>query len=165
MAIVQLESSAITSIESGSAANGNILDAKIRSFVGLIAITNSDSTGSVLRFGQVPSNARISQLLLYSPDIGTTTAADFGLYQTTANGGAVVDADFFASGVSLSSGALNASDITHESGVFGLDDAEKMLWQALGLSSDPGIMYDIAATLTGDADAGGNVVLKGYYAI
>jgi hypothetical protein len=104
----------------------------------------------------------VSELFINSPDIGTDTAADFGLYQTTANGGAVVDADFFAAAVSLNGGAIAASDITHGAG-FTITKAEQMIWEALGLSSDPQIMYDVAATLTADADATGIVAVKCYW--
>lgn len=137
----------------------------LRGFTGTLETVSGDDIASVYRFGQVPSNAIMMSLRVYSDDVGTTTIADFGLYQTTDNGGAVVDADFFASAVSLKDGALNGTDILHESAVFDPDDVEKPLWSALGLSSDPCIMYDVAATLTAAADAAATVSLKGSYAI
>ena len=76
-----------------------------------------------------------------------------------------MDADFFGSAVSLKDGALNGTDITHESAVFDPDDIEKMIWQALGLSADPKIMYDVAATLTAAADAAGTISLKIRYCV
>jgi hypothetical protein len=112
---------------------------------------------------QVPSNANIKQVLLSCDDIGTTTVADVGIYQTTANGGAVVDADFFASAVSLKDGALADSNVTHESGAYGVEDIEKPLWEALGLSADSHRMYDVALTLTAASDAAGTVSLKVFY--
>lgn len=129
------------------------LEGRLKEVCGTLETVSGDSIGSTYRLFQVPSNARISQLLLYSDDIGTTTIADFGIYQTTANGGAVVDADFFGSAVSLKDGALNGSDITHESAIFGLEDMEKPLWEALGLSADSNRFYDVVATLTAAADA------------
>lgn len=166
MAVVTLKSSAITSRDTPELANANIMDGKMRGFVGKCALSNGDSANSILIFASVPSNARIHELKLSAPDIGTTTTMDLGLYRTTADGGAVVDVDFFGSAISLKDGAINASDVTHEAaGAFALDDSEKMIWEALGLSADPGIMYDIAGTLVGAADAAGDVVLKGQYAI
>lgn len=166
MAVVTSKSLAITNRDSspGKLSNSNIAKANLKEAVGVVEAANGDSIGSKYIFAQIPSNARVSQLLVYSDDIGITTAADFGLYKSTADGGAVVDADLFASAVSLSGGALNGSDITHESAVFDPDDGEKMLWEALGLSSDPNLMYDVVATLTAAADAAGTICLKVRYA-
>lgn len=135
----------------------------LKEAVGTVETTATDEAASVYRFASIASNARVSQLLLYSDDIGTTTTADFGLYRTTADGGAVVDANLFTTAVSLKDGALNAVDITHQSAVFNIDDVEKPLWSALGLTADPSIMYDICATLVGAADAAGTISLKVRY--
>jgi hypothetical protein len=107
----------------------------------------------------VPSNALVSDLRIYAPDIGTTTAADIGIYRTAKDGGAVVDADFFASALVLNAGALNGTDVLHESAVFTIANSGQELWQALGLTSDPSVFYDITMTLTGAADATGVVKL------
>lgn len=170
MAVVTRKGGAITNRDSSPrvASNSNIAKANVQEAVATLETVAADSVGSVYIFAQIPSNARVSQVILYSDDIGTTTAADFGLYQTTDNGSAVVDADFFASAVDLAGGALNAVDITHEAGgatSFNIDDAEKMVWEALGLSSDPKIDYDVAATLTAIADAAGTITLKVKYAV
>jgi len=92
-------------------------------------------------------------VLLSCTAFDTTGAADIGVYQTAANGGAVVSAALFGSAVVLTT-ALVHSDVTHESGTYTVADVEKPLWQALGLSADPGIEYDIAATLTAANGAG-----------
>ncbi len=145
--------------------NSQVMQGSLRSAVGTMESVALDSIGSTYRFFEVPSNALVKDLKIYSDDQGATTIADFGIYQTTENGGAVVDADFFASALSLKDGALSAVDITHESGVFGLEDAEKPLWEALGLSEDPKIMYDVVATLTAAVDTGGTNTLKMSYVI
>lgn len=129
--------------------------------VSTIAIANGDSSTSTYRMFRVPSNAVVTDLRIYSPDIGTTTVADIGLY--AADGGAVVDADFFASALSLKDGALNGTDVLHESAVFSIANSGKELWDALGLSADPSVSYDVALTLTGAADADGTVKLIGRY--
>ena len=167
MAVVTTKSGGITNRDSSPKVkiNSILTEGLLRENVGTVEVANGDSTGSKYIMFQVPSNARVSQLLVWADDIGTTTAGDVGLYQTTANGGAVVDADFFASALSLNGGALTASDITHESGVFNVDDAEKTLWSALGLTADPNLFYDVVLTLTGDADAAGTFTLKGKYSI
>jgi hypothetical protein len=112
---------------------------------------------------RVPSNAVMTDLRIYSPDIGTTTISDIGLYRTAKDGGAVQDADFFASALSLKDGALNGVDVLHEAAVFTIANSGKELWEALALTSDPSVFYDVAFTLTAAADATGTVKLIGRY--
>ncbi|KAK6697160.1 hypothetical protein SNK04_014021 [Fusarium graminearum] len=93
----------------------------------------------------------------------TGAAADIGLYDIpTRNAGAVVDADFFASAQDLSA-ALDSTNVLRESGLITVDKLEWPLWRLLGLPSDPGVWYDVAATLTAGATAAGNVALKGHF--
>lgn len=166
MATEALKSGAITNRDATpQVKNNSALEAgMMKACVGTVEMTTADA-GSTYRMFEVPSNCRVDQLLLYCDDVGNAGAIDIGVYQTTANGGAVVDADFFASAVDINTAALNGSDVTHESGVYNIDDVEKPLWQALGLSSDPGIFYDIVLTSTTAAGTGGTVSLKGYYVI
>lgn len=131
--------------------------------VATVAVTNADSVASTYRMFRVPSNAVMTDLRIYSPDIGTTTITDIGLYRTAKDGGAVVDADFFASALSLKDGALNGVDVLHEAAVFTIANSGKELWDALGLTSDPSVFYDVTMTLTGAADATGTVKLIGRY--
>lgn len=162
MAVVTVKSGAITNRDATVPVRNpaHLEGGMLKECVGTVEIATGDSSASKYILASIPSNARVSQLLVYSDDCGTATVADFGLYRTTADGSAVVDADFFGSAVSLKDGALNGSDITHESTAFDPDDVEKPLWSALGLSADPKIMYDVVATLTAAADAGGTLSIK-----
>lgn len=167
MAVVTTKSGVITNRDATPRvlSNASVSNGVMHEAVGTLESANGDSIGSTYIFCQVPSNARVSQVLLYSDDIGTTTISDFGVYKSVPDGGTVVDADFFASAVSLKDGAINGTDITHESAVYDPDDIEKPLWQALGLTSDPGISYDIVGTLTAASDAAGTITLKVRYVI
>ena len=131
--------------------------------VSTVEIVNADSIASTYRMFRLPSNAVVTDLRIYSPDIGTTTITDIGLYRTAKDGGAVVDADFFASALSLKDGALNGTDVLHEAAVFTIANSGKELWSALALTSDPGVFYDVTLTLTAAADATGTVKLLGRY--
>jgi hypothetical protein len=159
MAVVTVKSGAITNRDASPKVLSNpvLQGGRVKECSGTVEVTTGNDIASIYVLASVPSNARVSQVLVYSDDMGTATAADIGLYRTTADGGAVVDADFFASALSLNGGALNGSDVTHESGVYGVEDREKTLWEGLGLSADPQIMYDICATLTAAADVGGTL--------
>jgi hypothetical protein len=166
MAVVAVKSTLITNADATPAVlNSPRVDGGFeRIEVATAAITSGDNTGSTYRMFRVPSNAVMTDLRIYSPDIGTTTISDIGLYRTAKDGGAVVDADFFASALSLKDGAINGTDVLHESAVFSIANSGKELWDALGLTSDPSVFYDVAFTLTADADATATVKLIGRYA-
>ncbi len=118
---------------------------------------------STYRFCRVPSNARISQVLVKSLDFTTAGAVDIGIYQTAANGGAVVDADLFASALSMIGGPYENLDVTFESTQYSTAESEKQLWEVLGLSADPLIDYDVAATVTTAFDGGQPMSVKVRY--
>lgn len=139
---------------------------KLHHFNGQVEAANGDSIGSTYRLATIPSNFVPIKLELAWDALGGTCAADVGIYEMGASG-AVVDADEFASGVSL----VNAGAWTSELEESGAADIAKMgqpLWQRLGLTAQPvpGKSYDIVATLTAASAAAGTVamILTGYYA-
>lgn len=163
MAVVNKKASAVTNAEARTPQTYNskkVVNGILKESVGTIAVANGDSIGSTLRFGRVHSSWRVSQLLLGCTAI-TGAAADIGLYDTTKNGAAVVDVDFFASAQSLAA-ALANTDVTREAAGAGQGDVskiEKAIWEVLGLTADPGKEYDVVATLTAAATADGNASL------
>lgn len=165
MAVVAVKSTLITNADATPVVlnNPRVDGGFERVSVATAAITSGDSIASTYRMFRVPSNAVMTDLRIYSPDIGTTTISDIGLYDTAAAGGAVVDADFFASALSLKDGALNGTDVLHEAAVFTIANSGKELWDALGLTTDPHKFYDVALTLTGAADATATVKLVGRF--
>lgn len=122
---------------------GRVLNAK-----SVATVSATIPSGDIVRLVRVPSNARIDAVLLTTGDATTAGAIDIGVYQTADNGGAVVDADLFASALALTGGPFLRSDQTWESGQYTYAESCLPLWAALGLSVDPGIEYDIAATVT-----------------
>lgn len=163
MAVVNTKASAITNadaitkpLNSRLVQRGNLLES-----VGTVEAANGDSIGSTYRFARVRSSDRVSSVLLFC-DAVTSGAMDVGLYRTADDGGAVVDADFFASAQSIASAILTGTNITYEAATGPADVAniEKPLWQILGLSADPGLQYDIVGTLTAATTAAGTISLK-----
>jgi hypothetical protein len=165
MAVVNTKSTVITNADSTTYTlnKKGLSGGVVKVARGTVETANGDDIASVYRFCRLPSSARIVMIQLWSDDVGTTTIADFGLYKTAADGGAVVDADAFASAVSLKDGAVAGTMIHHESAVYGVEDIETQLYQIAGLSTDPNIMYDVCATLTAAADAAGTVSLLVFY--
>jgi len=165
MAVVTLKGAAVSNRDASPKviSNSAIVKGQMNEAAGRITANSGDSIGSKYVLATIPSNARVSQVLLSCDGAATAGAADIGLYRTTLDGGAVVDADFFASAQSLAS-ALANSDVTHESGVFGIEDTELFVWEALGLTEDPNLMYDVALTLTTAINAADDIALKVRYA-
>ena len=114
----------------------------LREVAAIITPAADDTANSIGRFFRIPSNARVSQLLWSSADATTAGVVSVGLYQTAENGGAVVDADLFAT-LDLAGGPYNNLDITFESGEYTYAESEKPLWEVLGLTADPQREYDV----------------------
>lgn len=131
--------------------------AALREVASIITPAADDTQASIGRFFRVPSNARVSQLLWSSADATTAGVVSVGLYQTAENGGAVVDADLFAT-LDLAGGPYNNLDITFESGEYTYAESEKPLWEVLGLTADPQREYDVAYTITTTFNGGPTAV-------
>ena len=165
MAIVDRKSQAITNATAtpvvfNSPARGY---GEVKEVVAVIASAADDTANSIGRFFRLPSNARVSNLLITAADATTAGAIDVGLY--TVDGGAVVDADFFASALDLAAGPYAEAEIKHESTVsYTTANVEKMIWELLGLTSDPGKEYDVAYTITTTFNGGPTAIaLKARY--
>ena len=132
--------------------------------VGTVETLAADDALSVYRLCRVPSSARISSILLASDAITGATASDVGVYKTAREGGAVVDADFFATDVNLSAAATVFTEVLLEATATDIDKVEKRLWELLGLTADPFIDYDIAVTVN-DVTAAGTISMKVKYTV
>jgi hypothetical protein len=140
------------------ATNSNESTGVLRVAKSVATVSATQASGDIIRLVRVPSNARIDAVLLNTGDATTAGAIDIGVYQTTANGGAVVDADLFASALALTGGPFNNSDQTFESGEYTYAEAALPLWEALGLTVDPKREYDICATVTTTGNGMGTVL-------
>lgn len=138
---------------------------ELKEVIGYIAAAADDSGTSLYRVVTVPSNARISEILLTCADFSSAGKIDIGVHRTTQDGGAAVDADLFCSAFALTDGPYSNIDLVREAGTSGwtLADAEKALWQALGLSVDPGIEYDITVTVETTFSGGSGLLFKVRY--
>lgn len=163
MATENVKSAAITNRDATPSVANNAQGGIMRQVWGTAEAAAAGDAGSTYRLCSIPSNARGITVILATDDLGTTATLDVGLYQTTANGAAVVDADFFASAVNANTAAVAETIVSHESGVYGVEDIEKPLWEALGLSADSTREYDVVVTSAGDIDAAGTITVKVFY--
>ena len=124
----------------------------LRSVNDHVTAVDADAVGSTYKFVRIPSNAKVKHLFF---EAGAMTAGkvNVGLYYSTDNDGTqpslqgtAVDAAFFASDVDLAS-AVAITDIVNESGSYTADKRNEPIWQAAGLSSDPGGFFDVVATV------------------
>lgn len=138
--------------------------------VGIVGpTTNGATTGGILRAVRVPSNAIIRDIM-YAQKAATTTASfDFGAYYstgndgtTTANSGLVIDADYFATAVNTAA-VINWTSIMFEATTVDATDAVTPLWQALGLSEDPGGFIDIVAVNKATIDGAATLAVRVQY--
>ncbi len=129
-------------------------------------VSATQAANDTIRLVRVPSNARIDAVLLTTGDATTAGAINIGVWQTNDNGGAVVDADLFASALALTGGPFTRSDQTWESGEYTYAESWLQLWQVLGLTTDPNREYDIVAQVSTTGDGmGTTMVLEVQYVI
>jgi hypothetical protein len=167
MAVVTLYSTALTNSKAVPPVQNprGLEHGALRRSQGFANVASGNTTASIYAICRVRSCDYVDRIRMVSADIGTTTAADVGLYKIKSDGtvDTVVDVDFFGSAVNLAGGAID-SDVTFEAAAAGglYTNAEKRIWEALGLSSDPYLEYYVCLTLTGDADAAGTVLVRLY---
>lgn len=157
MAVETLKSASLTVRDAtppGRNSQGEGGKASARQVNDFVTIPASASIGSTFRICRLPADVKVKEIILES-DAQAAGAMDVGLYysasvndspQAANKAGAVIDADFFASAVSLA--AASKADITNESGTYTLALRNTELWSAVGLSSDPGGFFDVVGTVT-----------------
>lgn len=127
--------------------NAAVSGGRMMEGIGVVTPAADQADDTIMRCVRVPSNARITEILIDAADATTAGKVDCGVYQTDENGGAVVDRDLFADAFDLTGGPFRNTDITRESAQYTIAESEKPLWDALGLSADPQREYDICLTV------------------
>jgi len=134
-----------------------------------VVVTAAQADTDDLIFCPVPSNGRISQVLASYADATTGGAIDIGVWKRNAADDAweAVDDDLFASAMALTDGPQWNKDVTNESAEYTAAEQEKALWEVLGLTADPNIVYwigsDITTTFDGASTVG--ICIKARYVI
>lgn len=163
MATEALKSTAITNLDSSPVSandTGEGADGFLRLVGDYVTTTSGVTAGSTYQIVRIPTNAKVKEVITEGEAM-TAGAFDVGLYysSSTSDGtqasvqGTAVDADFFATAVSFAS-AVTPTNITNESGTYTLNKRNQPIWQAAGLSSDPGGFFDLVFTSTATVTAG-----------
>lgn len=166
MAVVNTKSTHITNADatppvltSDYIAKGALYEA-----VGTVEAAAADDNDSIYRMVRVPSNARITSILLASDAVTGSSDVNVGVWQTAANGGAVVNENVFADAVDLSS-ATAFTEVLLETTATDIVKCEKRLWELLGLSADSYRDYDICLKAVAAASAAGTYAMKVKYVV
>lgn len=123
------------------------------------ALTTAFTAGGILRMCRVPSNCFVVEVYWKADASTTTVDCDVGVYYSNALDGTTatnvaaadtaIDADFFASAVDMHTASTGGwTPITFESTTYTAAKIVQPLWQAIGLTSDPGGFLDICFTNT-----------------
>lgn len=156
MAVSALKSAPITNLDSTPVVpntTGEGGPGHLRYTDGFVTAVAADSIGSTYRLARVPSNAKVKSVWLES-EAQAVGAGNVGVYYSdaafdgtpAANSGLVVSASLFGAAVSLA--AASSADVTNQSGNYTLDKRTQPLWQAAGLTADPGGFLDVVVTLS-----------------
>src|SRR6185503_7732373 len=154
-----LKSTAITNLDAAPVVEntaGHGAPAYLHEVDGFVTVSASMAATSTYRLVRVPTKAIMKHLFfeseaqgagkfnlsLYYSDSTTdgTKVANQGLIAPTTGD------QLFASDIDCAS-AVASADKINESGNFGWDKRQKQLWDAAGLTSDPGGYFDIVAVV------------------
>lgn len=158
MAVDHVKSTPITNLDSSpavqnTAGEGGAAPLKCISSGSVVAVASS-SQNATYQFVRVPSNAKVKAMFFESAAQAGGTV-DIGLYYATDGVGGkptsllaanAINQALFASAVAVTS-LSQPTNVVNESGSFGPDKQIQPLWQAAGLSADPGGNFDIVGTI------------------
>ena len=141
--------------------------ADLKTSRGFINLAANLALTDVIRFCLIPTNA-VMDSLVYSCTAITSGAMDVGLHYPSNRStlGTVLDADFFATAVSVGTAiATSGTDILREATTNTVTKFSQPLWQAAGLSADPGGYFELTGTVTTASSATGQILLIARYGV
>ena len=158
MAVDHVKSTPVTNADASpavqnTAGTGGPAPMKVTSSGTVLGVASS-STDATYQFVRVPSNAKVKALFFESNaqaagtiDIGVYYATDGLIGKPTSLLAAnAIDQDFFATAIAVTA-LSQPTNVINESGTNTPAKQNQPLWQALGLSADPGGNFDIVGTV------------------
>jgi hypothetical protein len=155
-AITNLDATPIVASTSGEGSPG-----RIHAVSGFVTAVASDGAASTYQLVRIPTGAKVKQVLFESEAQGAgkvqlgvyysdstndgTAAANAGLVVTGA--GSVSQVNFFSGDIDCASAVAQGNYTYNGTALNTLDLRNKRLWDACGLTSDPGGFFDIVATV------------------
>jgi hypothetical protein len=133
----------------------------LKRFGGTVEKAAGDSDTSTYRIARLRSGDVLHTMTLFNDALAGATSVKVGLYRTAADGGAAVSDALFATGLSLASASTTGTSILFNNQ--DIANVNKRLWEALGLSADPQIEYDLVVTLATAGGAAGTISVHGTF--
>ena len=137
---------------------------------GYVTTGTDNDAGTKYLLVRVKSTVKVKNVILESAAQGASMAVNVGVYYADdvrflAPGvaplvGTVINANFFASAVALTT-AVAPTDVVNQAVTpYTLAKRDEPLWQALSLAADPGGYFDIVLTTTAAGTGGALVGLR-----
>lgn len=163
-AVVALKSTGITNADATPRVpNDSWFDTgAVEQSIEFITTTATDTATSTYRFCRIRSSDVITSVQVSNAANTSGTDYDIGIYDTAANGSAVVDVKLLAKAVDLSSARAIWTELAPHSASATLqrNKVKMRVWELLGLTRDPNKLYDVTITANTAGSAGGVVALK-----
>ena len=126
-----------------------------------VATGDIDTSGNLIVLARLPAHATVQSILICNDalDVGTALDFDLGIFDENQ---AVLDQDYFASGITQLTAAVAApgTDLRHEAAT-GCERVGDQLWEMAGVAVDPGgVMYDIVMTIVDAATTAAALTLS-----
>ena len=146
MAVVNTLDQTITDLDATPIVLANTRDygGRVRRVVGTIEIAVADDDLSTFRMVRVHSSWSVHSIKTFQDAITGFTSADIGLYQTAANGGAVLDVDAYASAVNLATADVVGTERAFEAR--DIANVKQQVFQDAGLVADNDRFLDLTIT-------------------
>lgn len=126
-----------------------------------VSVAAADDDGSVYRiFANVPSSLVPLQIEIHNTAVTAGTDYDVGLYKV--KGGAAVDADILADGISMAS--ARTIDTNNNAGMTTIALGTVADLATLSAQAEPDAAYDIALTANTVGSADGTIRVRGVFA-
>lgn len=127
--------------------NDPIYNGRLTQAIAIASPAADQADDTIIRMVRVPSNCRIDDIRISAADATTAGKVDVGVYYPEGvQSGAVIDRDAFAAAFDLSGGPFYKSSVLLVA-VASIAESVMPLWQAAGLTADPGGDLEIVLTV------------------
>jgi len=123
------------------------------------SITNGDTSASIYRIAEIPSNYVPVGGEITCDAVTSVNDADLGIYENAENGGAVIDVDALADGIDVSSALAPGAGLSPISAVTIANQDAALYTLASDVSSERQT-YVLALTINATSGATGVVVVR-----
>ena len=141
---------------------------------GVVTVIAASDTASIYRVLRVKSNAKVKSLKIWAEANGASTAWNVGLHYSDNQGdgtpldklGLVIGADFFTAALANTAAIQGVELIATTSPGYTVAEHDLPLWQAAGLTEDPGGFFDVSMMPSTAVGTGtGRIRLAGQFVI